>query len=99
MSFRYTTTMGLARGSLLDFEVAESEGDYIRRMEAQSGRHLFKIEFWNAADYAQIETFGRPTITLTKKATKSSGKPLGFLSISSARMGLFSNGVEAGNNH
>jgi hypothetical protein len=34
--------MELASGSLLKFEAAESEDDYIRRMEAQSGKYLFK---------------------------------------------------------
>lgn len=37
--------MGSARDGLLGFETAESEEDYIRRMEAQSGKHLPKTKF------------------------------------------------------
>jgi hypothetical protein len=37
--------MGSVRDSLLELEIAESEEDYIHRMEAQGGKHLFKTEF------------------------------------------------------
>jgi hypothetical protein len=45
LDFWYTTTMASARADLLDFEKAESEEHYIRRMEAQSGKHLAKTGF------------------------------------------------------